>query len=85
MSTLYTQLTQSTITLIIVAGSCGAAVEQIVDVNQAGHALWTVWDHDASTTVNPSIYLQEICSVNVVLDYLHLTDTIFNFTELNLW
>jgi hypothetical protein len=42
----------------------------VVNANQGSHVLWTIWDHNASTSVNPSIYFYESCSVNVVLDFL---------------
>jgi hypothetical protein len=44
--------------------------QRIVDANQDEHVLWTLWNHNASTFVDPSIHFYEICSVNVVLDYL---------------
>jgi hypothetical protein len=43
---------------------------QIVAANQGSHVLWTIWDHNASSSVNPSIHFYENCSINVVLDFL---------------
>jgi hypothetical protein len=43
-------------------------VEQIVDANQVGNPLWTLWNHNASAYANPSIHVYEACSVNVVID-----------------
>jgi hypothetical protein len=43
---------------------------QIVAANQGSHVLWTIWDHNASKSVNPSIYFYESCSINVVLDFV---------------
>jgi hypothetical protein len=50
-------------------------VEQIVDANQVGNPLWTLWNHNASAYANPSIHFYEVCSVNVVIDYLPLEET----------
>jgi hypothetical protein len=45
-------------------------LHQIVDANQGNHVLWTIWDYNASKSVNPSIHFYESCSINVVLDFL---------------
>jgi hypothetical protein len=50
-------------------------VEQIVDANQVGNHLWTLWNHNASAYANPSIHFYEVCSVNVVIDYLPLDES----------
>jgi hypothetical protein len=51
-------------------------VRQIVEANQDGHVLWTIWNQNASTSVNPSIHFYESCSINVVLDFLPLNTSI---------
>jgi hypothetical protein len=60
-------------------------LHQIVDANQGSHVLWTIWDYNASTSVNPSIYFYESCSINVVLDFLppHNYIPIRNYARLN--
>jgi hypothetical protein len=50
-------------------------VEQIVDANQVGNPMWTLWNHNVSAYANPSIHFYEACSVNVVIDYLPLDKT----------
>jgi hypothetical protein len=45
-------------------------VIQIVDANQGSHVLRTIWDHNASASVNPTIHFYESCSINVVLDFI---------------
>jgi hypothetical protein len=60
-------------------------LHQIVDANQESNVLWTIWDYNASTSINPSIYFYESCSINVVLDFLpdHNSILIQNYVLFN--
>jgi hypothetical protein len=41
---------------------------KIVNANQNGNIIWTIWNGYANTTVKPLINFQERCTANMVFD-----------------